>query len=176
MALINCPECGREMSDAATACPHCGMPLHAAKPPALEEVNTKDNPPEVSVPVAATVIIIAIILIVGIPTLLYYLPQDKSKRETSTASRPSSSSVFVAGIGTEYVVKEWVYVYPTKAMPVSKEEMVLTAMTIVYPGDIVRVLDTDWNIVGIRLVKHDTYENEVAYITRNILKTYFRKR
>lgn len=26
MALINCPECGRQMSDKAEACPHCGMP------------------------------------------------------------------------------------------------------------------------------------------------------
>ena len=27
MALINCPECGREISDKATACIHCGFPL-----------------------------------------------------------------------------------------------------------------------------------------------------
>lgn len=26
MALINCPECGREISDKAVACPHCGCP------------------------------------------------------------------------------------------------------------------------------------------------------
>ena len=27
MALIHCPECVREVSDQATACPHCGYPL-----------------------------------------------------------------------------------------------------------------------------------------------------
>ncbi len=27
MALIKCPECGKEISDKATACPNCGMPL-----------------------------------------------------------------------------------------------------------------------------------------------------
>ena len=27
MALINCIECGKEISDKAKACPHCGMPL-----------------------------------------------------------------------------------------------------------------------------------------------------
>lgn len=27
MALISCPECGREISDRADACPHCGCPL-----------------------------------------------------------------------------------------------------------------------------------------------------
>ena len=27
MALINCPECNKEISDKATACPHCGCPI-----------------------------------------------------------------------------------------------------------------------------------------------------
>jgi len=31
MALISCPECGREVSDAAPACPACGYPVAAAQ-------------------------------------------------------------------------------------------------------------------------------------------------
>ena len=27
MALITCPECGKEISDCASACPHCGKPM-----------------------------------------------------------------------------------------------------------------------------------------------------
>src|SRR5262245_3556513 len=27
MALINCPECGKEVSTAAKECPHCGYPV-----------------------------------------------------------------------------------------------------------------------------------------------------
>lgn len=27
MALIKCPECGKEISDKAGACPHCGCPI-----------------------------------------------------------------------------------------------------------------------------------------------------
>lgn len=27
MSLIKCPECGKEISDKAAACPNCGMPL-----------------------------------------------------------------------------------------------------------------------------------------------------
>ena len=27
MALINCPECGRQVSDQAAACPECGYPI-----------------------------------------------------------------------------------------------------------------------------------------------------
>lgn len=30
MALIRCPECSREVSDAASACPACGHPIRAA--------------------------------------------------------------------------------------------------------------------------------------------------
>lgn len=29
MALINCPECGKEISDRATSCPNCGYPMVA---------------------------------------------------------------------------------------------------------------------------------------------------
>ena len=27
MALINCPECGKEISSQANNCPHCGYPI-----------------------------------------------------------------------------------------------------------------------------------------------------
>ena len=27
MALINCPECGKEISDQAVSCPNCGTPI-----------------------------------------------------------------------------------------------------------------------------------------------------
>lgn len=32
MALINCPECGKEISDRAAACPNCGCPVEIAQP------------------------------------------------------------------------------------------------------------------------------------------------
>ncbi|MBD5129723.1 MAG: hypothetical protein HDT43_07350 [Ruminococcaceae bacterium] len=32
MALISCPECGKQMSDKAPNCPHCGAPLHFEQP------------------------------------------------------------------------------------------------------------------------------------------------
>ncbi len=31
MALINCPECKKEVSDAAPTCPNCGVPIAGAK-------------------------------------------------------------------------------------------------------------------------------------------------
>jgi uncharacterized membrane protein YvbJ len=36
MALIKCKECGREISDAADSCPHCGFPLK-------QESNNNEN-------------------------------------------------------------------------------------------------------------------------------------
>lgn len=33
MALVRCPECGREVSQQAVACPGCGHPLQAAPGP-----------------------------------------------------------------------------------------------------------------------------------------------
>src|SRR4051794_16621515 len=33
MALITCPECTKEVSDRATACPHCGFPLTREQTP-----------------------------------------------------------------------------------------------------------------------------------------------
>ena len=35
MALINCPECNKQISDKATACPHCGNPI--AEPPTNQQ-------------------------------------------------------------------------------------------------------------------------------------------
>ena len=29
MALINCPECGKQVSDRAASCPDCGCPISA---------------------------------------------------------------------------------------------------------------------------------------------------
>ena len=39
MALINCPECSREISDKAASCPHCGLPMAPALP---DSVNCLD--------------------------------------------------------------------------------------------------------------------------------------
>lgn len=37
MALINCPECEKELSDTARACPHCGYTVKAIDIPIWEK-------------------------------------------------------------------------------------------------------------------------------------------
>ena len=45
MALIHCPECGREVSDQAAACIHCGYPLRTADLPARYAIILADPGP-----------------------------------------------------------------------------------------------------------------------------------
>jgi len=42
MALINCPECEKEISDKTKACPHCGFPIPEQKQQDAERVLGKD--------------------------------------------------------------------------------------------------------------------------------------
>lgn len=41
MALINCPECGGMVSDAAVSCPHCGYPLKKEPVKPVQQVEEK---------------------------------------------------------------------------------------------------------------------------------------
>lgn len=42
MALINCPECGKEISDKAAACPHCGYPITTQQTQVKPEEDDKE--------------------------------------------------------------------------------------------------------------------------------------
>ena len=45
MAIIKCPECGRQISDKAPACPNCGVPIAGkiVKCPQCGEIYFKDQ-------------------------------------------------------------------------------------------------------------------------------------
>lgn len=43
MALIKCPECGKEVSDKAKACPNCGCPIDEGKSREIENGNIEKN-------------------------------------------------------------------------------------------------------------------------------------
>ena len=69
MALINCPECGKEISDSAMNCPNCGYPMQ------VESASTnklkEDNKIPKKIPVVlmlcmAAVIIMMILVQLGI--------------------------------------------------------------------------------------------------------------
>ena len=49
MALIKCPECGKEISNSAKSCPHCGYPLDKEQPvkqEVVDETKQFSNEPE----------------------------------------------------------------------------------------------------------------------------------
>jgi membrane protein YdbS with pleckstrin-like domain len=43
MALINCPECGRQVSDAAKSCPQCGYPIGEGRPAPARQVPVQED-------------------------------------------------------------------------------------------------------------------------------------
>lgn len=49
MALVKCPECGKEISDQAKSCPNCGFVISSLTEQPVESVNT-DNKSSVKCP------------------------------------------------------------------------------------------------------------------------------
>lgn len=52
MALIDCPECGGQVSDRAPTCPHCGVPIADAR--TRSEPQDARSEPQGAAPAAAT--------------------------------------------------------------------------------------------------------------------------
>ena len=69
MALIQCPECGTEVSEAAAACPKCGHPLKATP---AGGVNPRD-------PVHLIGIILGAIILIGL--VLFGVQQPRGSRK-----------------------------------------------------------------------------------------------
>ncbi len=58
MALVNCPECGKEISDSAKSCPHCGYPLS-------EDNTEKKASPLGASPVSVVAFVLSILALVS---------------------------------------------------------------------------------------------------------------
>lgn len=81
MALINCPECGREISEMAKSCPHCGCPIQkptenkgsSSKPKKTHNSENRNEKPKkkgsclkiVLIVLAALMVLIVLIGIIG---------------------------------------------------------------------------------------------------------------
>lgn len=66
MSLVNCPECGHEVSNEAVACPNCGRPLSAPAPTIHRKVVVAEKPVDEGFPkwVIVPVVILALVVIV----------------------------------------------------------------------------------------------------------------
>lgn len=74
--LIKCVECGREISDQAAACPHCGIPLKtaAAAAPVEDPPHQPPAKPVRAKPIFLALAVIALIVADGTPRLLIFFP------------------------------------------------------------------------------------------------------
>lgn len=88
MALIVCPECNKQISDQAEACPHCGYPIKRSE----EIIATNPNPANNKQKRKTVLTIIAICcVILGIATLITCLMLIKRDNDAAEAARQESA-------------------------------------------------------------------------------------
>src|SRR5712691_4867029 len=78
MALVKCPDCGRDVSTAATACPQCGRPMAAVAAPPAQPAPGKEETLWHGTPsslLAFGKIIQAVLVAIVLP-LIYYFGSD----------------------------------------------------------------------------------------------------
>lgn len=92
MALFNCPECGKEISDQAVSCPHCGYPL---KPDATLVTVKKRTPGR---GFAITGLVLGIFGVVYSPVFPTLLLSGSLSKETIYQFLSPLASIAVVGI------------------------------------------------------------------------------
>ncbi|WP_411337184.1 DUF4352 domain-containing protein [Ruminococcus gauvreauii] len=66
MAMINCPECGKEISDKAPACPNCGHPLKKADPVKSGPAQSAKKPKKKGSCIGGLIIVVAVIIVIAV--------------------------------------------------------------------------------------------------------------
>lgn len=79
MALINCKECGKQISDQAAVCPHCGAPLKTQRVPAKHAISNSGC--------------LAILGVLGVLILFGSMIRACSSETTSKSPAATTSSV-----------------------------------------------------------------------------------
>lgn len=82
MAIVYCSECGKEVSERAPACPHCGNPQTSAAAPSVVIVKKNSHPVLIGLGVAAVVFVLLIVVVAilasksGPPPSANFVPTD----------------------------------------------------------------------------------------------------
>jgi len=110
MALIECPECKREISDKAVSCPHCGYQQQKTKK-APEKKKSSPNG-----------CLVAILIIIVFAVISQLMPDDNSEPEKSTKAIDNHSPG-LAYITIEKLVKRDLKSPKTAEFPSYKEKL-----------------------------------------------------
>ena len=96
MALIKCPECGRDVSDKADDCIHCGFPLKEQAGHSTEHSNCGQNKQAMvqNKPAKHFGVILSVIIVVAIIISAFALQNSSS----TNIKKNGDSYVFVSNI------------------------------------------------------------------------------
>jgi hypothetical protein len=89
MALINCPECNKQVSDQATACPHCGRPLKRTAPVAARPTTAAKRPKSSALGCGC----LALIAIVGFGGYVAICSSPRKPTASHTTARPTVAPI-----------------------------------------------------------------------------------
>lgn len=97
MAIVKCPECGKDVSDSAVSCPNCGKPLQATQK--LSDPTPAPAPQKKKKGIFKKIIIGIVVIFVGLFVLGMLVGDDK-KTSSSVASQASApkEDVFVVSV------------------------------------------------------------------------------
>ena len=80
MSMIICKECGKEISDKANVCPHCGYPVQAVSTTQKSKDNSKKKDSALSIWAAILGLFTYTCWLGGILAIIDFLKRDKTKR------------------------------------------------------------------------------------------------
>lgn len=96
MALITCPECGKQVSDSAEACPHCGYPIKKKiEEAAAANNNTQTAPPEIKPAKPASskkiIAIVAVVVVIAAAGIIFVVSNTLNDTEKQNVSKIETS-------------------------------------------------------------------------------------
>ena len=109
MALIKCSECGKEISDKASACPHCGCPMGEIKVTEAERpsqeapsVQVEAHPPTAEPPhkKSSIMIFVAFLVLLTVVVILSALINDREKETKQSGEETAATTATNTDIET----------------------------------------------------------------------------
>lgn len=112
MALINCPQCGKQVSDKAPRCPHCGLDMAVSFQPPQPQPQKAEEPPKtprkvwpiiVAIAGGIVLIVIALRFLVFNNTKTNEIPIIETARELTAFPYKTSFTGTIGSQGSMYI-------------------------------------------------------------------------